>query len=369
MPETAASCRPTPHSPNAHRIHDAFIFVAIFTGVIFLIVEGALILFIVKYRRGKRPRTAEGPQIHGSTRLEVLWTVVPVLILAAIGTFIFWELPGIADAPKAALPTRRRSRSRGTSSTGSSATRTAPSRSTGWSRPANEVVHENVIGLDFDVNHSWWVPDLGRKYDAIPGRVEQDVVPGAGRRLRRAVRRALRHPARAHGRRRPRRAARAVRQVHRDARRERRQAALGKEEWQGVCEKCHRLDHVVHRPALGGNPLLANRKGIESLLRNGEGNMPAVGKNWTDAQIDALIAYTKQFAKTGGGPLVAVNVEAARPYRADWRRGSVASWLTTVDHKRIGILYIWTSLVFFAHRRHPRAPHAHAARDAERARS
>jgi cytochrome c oxidase subunit 1 len=33
-------------------------------------------------------------------------------------------------------------------------------------------------------------------------------------------------------------------------------------------------------------------------------------------------------------------------YRADWRRGRVASWLTTVDHKRIGILYIWTALVF-----------------------
>ena len=29
-------------------------------------------------------------------------------------------------------------------------------------------------------------------------------------------------------------------------------------------------------------------------------------------------------------------------------RGPVSSWLTTVDHKRIGILYIVTSLVFFA---------------------
>jgi cytochrome c oxidase subunit I len=35
-------------------------------------------------------------------------------------------------------------------------------------------------------------------------------------------------------------------------------------------------------------------------------------------------------------------------YRADWRRGRVASWVTTVDHKRIGLLYIGTSLVFFA---------------------
>jgi len=35
-------------------------------------------------------------------------------------------------------------------------------------------------------------------------------------------------------------------------------------------------------------------------------------------------------------------------YRSDWRRGRVTSWLTTVDHKRIGILYICTALVFFA---------------------
>ncbi len=46
--------------------------------------------------------------------------------------------------------------------------------------------------------------------------------------------------------------------------------ALGQEEWQGVCEKCHRLDHKYIGPALGGNPLLEERKGIEPLLRNGE---------------------------------------------------------------------------------------------------
>ncbi|MGZ4354099.1 MAG: cbb3-type cytochrome c oxidase subunit I, partial [Gaiellaceae bacterium] len=30
-----------------------------------------------------------------------------------------------------------------------------------------------------------------------------------------------------------------------------------------------------------------------------------------------------------------------------WKSGRVSSWLVTVDHKRIGILYIATSLVFF----------------------
>src|SRR3954463_11013672 len=45
---------------------------------------------------------------------------------------------------------------------------------------------------------------------------------------------------------------------------------------------------------------------------------------------------------------MAVDVQQVQPYRADWRRGKVTSRLTTVDHKRIGILYIATALVFFA---------------------
>jgi mono/diheme cytochrome c family protein len=76
-------------------------------------------------------------------------------------------------------------------------------------------------------------------------------------------------------------------------------AVLGHEEWTGACTTCHRLDHPYVGPALGGNALLGDRKGIETLLRDGRGLMPAVGKNWTDAQIDALVAYTKQFAKAG----------------------------------------------------------------------
>jgi len=43
---------------------------------------------------------------------------------------------------------------------------------------------------------------------------------------------------------------------------------------------------------------------------------------------------------------VAVRSEAVYP--VSWRQGRVAKWLVTVDHKRIGIMYIVTSLVFFA---------------------
>src|SRR2546422_8757679 len=58
----------TPHSPNAKRINDSYLWISIFTGAIFALVEGALIALVFKYRRPRRPRTAEGPQIHGATR-------------------------------------------------------------------------------------------------------------------------------------------------------------------------------------------------------------------------------------------------------------------------------------------------------------
>jgi cytochrome c oxidase subunit 2 len=287
------------HSPNAHRIDDAFIFVSIFTGVVFVIVEGALIAFIVKYRRGKRPHSAEGPQIHGSTRLEIIWTVIPVLILAAIGSFVFYKLPGITDAPEAAAADQT--------------TITIEGHQFYWLfrypngavsidrmvAPADEVVHEVVKGYDYDVNHSWWVPDLGGKYDAIPGTTNHTwfKAPQGTYVARCAELCGIQHalmdgtvavvPRSQYNAFVTQRAAKAS------------GPALGKEEWAGVCQKCHTLDHKYIGPALGGNSLLADRKGIETLLRTGRGQMPAVGKNWTGAQLDALISWTKQYAKAG----------------------------------------------------------------------
>src|ERR671932_950165 len=91
----------TPHSPNASRINDSYKLIALFTGLILILVEASLITFVVRYRRRGRPRDAEGPQVRGHTRLELIWTAIPVLILAAIGAFVFYKLPGIKDVPKA----------------------------------------------------------------------------------------------------------------------------------------------------------------------------------------------------------------------------------------------------------------------------
>jgi cytochrome c oxidase subunit 2 len=290
---------PTPHSPNAQRIVDAYWVVAAFTGAIFILVEGALVAFIVKYRRGKRARTADGLQLHGATRLEIGWTVAPVIILAIIASFVFYKLPGIADAPKARAADET--------------VITVEGHQFYWLfrypgggvsintmiAPAGEVVHENVVGLPFDVAHSWWVPQLGGKFDAIPGKTNKTwfQAPVGTYDAKCAELCGIQHalmlgqvkvvP-------------RAQYQQFISSRANPSQAdtvALGKEEFQGVCMSCHRLDHKFIGPALGGNPLLAQESGLTTLLRHGRNLMPAVGRNWSQRQIQALIAYTKQFAK------------------------------------------------------------------------
>jgi cytochrome c oxidase subunit 2 len=90
-----------PASPNAEGIRQSYFWVAIFTGAIFVLVQGLLIWFIIRYRSRNRARTEEGAQVHGNTNLELAWTVAPVLILVAIGSFVFYKLPGIEDVPSA----------------------------------------------------------------------------------------------------------------------------------------------------------------------------------------------------------------------------------------------------------------------------
>ena len=75
---------PAPGSPNESRITDTYWFIFGFAAFIFVLVEAALLVFVVRFRHRGRGREVEGPQIRGHTRLELAWTVVPVLILAVI---------------------------------------------------------------------------------------------------------------------------------------------------------------------------------------------------------------------------------------------------------------------------------------------
>src|SRR4029077_18846461 len=46
--------------------------------------------------------------------------------------------------------------------------------------------------------------------------------------------------------------------------------------------------------------------------------------------------------------MASADTTSVGPYRSDWKEGRLTSWLETREHKRIGILYLWTALIFFA---------------------
>lgn len=70
---------PEEASTYAPRIDHLFHLIAWITGVIFVLVEGALVIFVVRFRARNRKEAAYLP---GNNRLELIWTAVPLLILA-----------------------------------------------------------------------------------------------------------------------------------------------------------------------------------------------------------------------------------------------------------------------------------------------
>ena len=58
-----------------------FVVILWITGIIFLLVEAALLFFLLRYRHGAHPRAA---YVHGHQTAEVIWTVVPAIIVTAL---------------------------------------------------------------------------------------------------------------------------------------------------------------------------------------------------------------------------------------------------------------------------------------------
>jgi len=191
-------------SPNADDIKTLYILVFCLALVIWIGVEGVIIWSLIKYR-AKRGRVAA--QIHGNTRLEIGWTVGAALILVFITAFTFIKLPSIIDPPAS----RNDLNGNPVSSAALFASTDQPQPPKGtptlritvdgqqyvwrYQYPGNENVFAYTdmyvpVGVTVilsiksdDVAHSWWIPQLGGKQDAVPGYTNytwfQAVKPGS----------------------------------------------------------------------------------------------------------------------------------------------------------------------------------------------
>jgi len=183
-------------SPNANDINTLYIIVLVLAAIIFVGVEGALIYSMIKFRAR---RGAVAAQIRGNTRLEVGWTIGAAVILVVLASVTFAMLPGIRD-PQNSDPSGLKIASSGgvLYATGPSNRLPPNGKSLQICVNGQQYIWRFTYGSDCrsspltsvfsyedmivptgttvtlsiqaqDVAHSWWVPKLGGKFDAVPG--------------------------------------------------------------------------------------------------------------------------------------------------------------------------------------------------------
>ncbi len=180
-------------SPNADEIDSLYKIILYIAIVVFVVVEGALFYSLIKFR-AKRGRVAA--QIHGNTRLEISWTVGAALILVVLSAVTFVKLDDIQNPPNSSPDGLQLAQGVLTASTtqpsppnGKKLTICVTGRQYIWRYTYGASCESNAFGLPYsyqemvvpanttvvldiqatDVIHSWWIPKLGGKFDAVPG--------------------------------------------------------------------------------------------------------------------------------------------------------------------------------------------------------
>jgi cytochrome c oxidase subunit II len=175
-------------SPNANDINTLYVITLVIAVVIFLLVEGVLIYSLIKFRR--RRRDEEPAQIRGNTTLEVGWTIGAAAILVVLTVVTFIYLPGIKN-PKPSEPAGLADEQAQYASLNQPAppgkrpylTIDVNGQQYIWRYdypgphgslfsyydmyvPIKTTVVLNITSSD--IIHSWWIPKLGGKADAVP---------------------------------------------------------------------------------------------------------------------------------------------------------------------------------------------------------
>lgn len=164
---------PNPVSPNGQDIYNLYLGISVPAIIIFIGVELALLWIVIRFRRSRQPLGYVPPQVHGNTALEIVWTAIPLIIVLAIAAYSFTVLQ--KDFRPVANPQM---------------TVIVSGHQFGWDYDYGNgvVVHQEgtltgdvtpfvvptgtLVRLVFrsnDVIHSWWVPAISGKTDAVPG--------------------------------------------------------------------------------------------------------------------------------------------------------------------------------------------------------
>ncbi len=154
--------------PVAQKQLDLFNVILWVMVAVFILVEGVLVYAIVRYRR--RPGDAKPPQIHGKTSLEIVLTIIPTILVLALGIWSVFTLFEIEEPP----------------TDGPTPLQVTVTGHQWWfefeypdAGNGKKIITANEMRIPVDrpiqitlesddVIHSFWVPKLAGKLDMVP---------------------------------------------------------------------------------------------------------------------------------------------------------------------------------------------------------
>jgi cytochrome c oxidase subunit 2 len=183
-----------PAGPQAQHISDLWYIILVPALLVTFVVCGLIIYAAIRFRR--RSEDEMPRQVGGNNALELTWTAVPALILMAIFVLTLFQMPFIRSTPASATDAMRvkvqgRQWAWSFAYPGTKSTRPGIKVKAGdatYTTATNDLVIPagQVVSLDItsiDVIHSWSIPRLSGRLDAVPGQTNQTWIeanqPGA----------------------------------------------------------------------------------------------------------------------------------------------------------------------------------------------
>jgi cytochrome c oxidase subunit II len=165
---------PTDASKQAHKIDTLYDVLMIASVPIFVLVTAVVVYSVIFFRMRPGQEDEDGPPIHGNTRLEVVWTAIPALLIASLCVYAYVVLREIEKKPAAASAATREMNVR-VDGEQFAWTFTYPKAVTGSKQlsttelwlPTGRSVEFHIHAKD--VLHDFWVPAFRVKMDAVPG--------------------------------------------------------------------------------------------------------------------------------------------------------------------------------------------------------
>jgi len=164
----------TPQGPSAESIQKLLVPVTSIAAVVFVLVIGAIVFITWKFRERNDADPDEFPeQVHGKTTLEIGWTILPALILAGIAVGTVMTLINLNREEPNSINVQVAGQQwwwqykYDVNDDGNFDGPEDITTSTEMVIPAGRPIQ--VTTTSNDVIHSFWIPGLNGKKDAVPG--------------------------------------------------------------------------------------------------------------------------------------------------------------------------------------------------------